>query len=204
MFNKEFEEKVTAYLHANKPVADMIINKYMDPDGFDSANTLIFAACLAGFAVHQAVKEDGGKFSITNAKSGKYYRSNAVNKYLGTGVYSIVGTIQMYAKLPDEELRDFFYTFDDRIEEKGWAMRDINAQSFYLEIKEFWESIYTEHTRKCCKDTSDYQMFFALLLLRFLDNAVRCGAPRDDLGKIALECSIYMALLDDDTFAPAA
>lgn len=204
MSTTDYEEKVTRFLQANEPVADMIQKRYMDGDRWDTAGALIFASCLAGFACHQAVKEDGGKFAITNAKTGKYYRSAAVNKYFGTSDFSIVVTIQMYAKLPNEELRDFFYTFDDRIENKGWAMADIDPQKFYLEIKEFWESIYAEHTSKCCEKASDYHLFFTLLLMRFLHSALKCGAPRDDLGKIALECSIYMALLDDDTFAPAA
>ena len=204
MFTAQDEEKITRFINESKPVVEMIKSKYSHPDGVDPADALIFAASLAGFACHQAVKEEGGKFSVTTAKSGKYYRGSAINKYLGAGYYSLVGAIQIYAKLSNEELRDFFYTFDDRIEEKGWAMRDIEPKKFYLEIKEFWESIYTEHTRKCCKEPSDYQLYFAMVLQRFLDLALRCGAPKEDVGKISLECTCFMAIVDDDSFATAA
>lgn len=67
----------------------MIKSKYSHPDGVDPADGMIFAASLAGFACHQAVKEEDGKFSVTTAKSGKYYRGSAINKYLAQAITAL-------------------------------------------------------------------------------------------------------------------
>ena len=200
MFTAEQEEMLDRLFKASKPVELMIRERYTKNGFLDCGDSLIFSASLTGYAIHQAVKEEGIKFTVSETKNGKFYRSRNATVYYAGSFYNTVFAVQGYAELSKEELNDFFNKMETGIGKDGWKIGIFEPKSFYGEVKAFWDSIYSEYVKKNCKNTSEYSIFFVTILQHFLRYALDAGAPKGDAGRLAMECCFLTSLLEDDSF----
>ena len=95
LFNKkETDEQIAKRLAGNAGgIIEMLKHVFTTDKGLDITMPLLYAAGLAGYACHQAVKATKGSFVQVTTTDGKnYYFGDDVNKYLlenRTSVYSL-------------------------------------------------------------------------------------------------------------------
>lgn len=52
---------------------------------------------------------------------------------------------------------------------------------------------------KNCKSPSDWPVMFGIVLQNILNMSLEAGAPEDEAGRIAIECTVVISKMDDDS-----
>ena len=70
----------------------------------------------------------------------------------------------------------------------------------YKMIKECWDGIQVTMTTRICKKPSEWPVLYGIVLQNIILEALKIGAPADEVKRIALECSIALSRMGEDTF----
>lgn len=181
-------------------IIEMLKRVFTTERGVDIRLSLLYAAGLAGYACHQAVKAERGSFEQVTAKDGKkYYFGNDVNKYLlenHTSIYSFCNAI---CGISQEEIMDMAAGITSALGSENLTIWGMTPDSVYVQIKQCWDGIYHNMTARYCSSPSEWPVLYGIVLQNIMGQAMSAGAPKDEVGIMAMECALIIAKMDDDS-----
>ncbi len=190
--------------HNASAIINMFKHVFNTPQGLDLQTALLYAAGLAGYACHQAVRTKQGRFVIAEMKNGKkYYMGDDLNHYLLEGQYSVLnfcnGYFDHFAKgtRPDAlasvkkavtVLGDPDYRIWDRYP----------PAEVYAQVKNCWDGIYDNMTAVYCESPEEWPVLFAIVLQNIMVLGTQT-VPADTLYTMALECALFLSKMDTES-----
>lgn len=198
---KETQEEVVKRLAGNAGnIIAMLTDVLRGPNGLDMKFPLLYAAGLAGYACHQAVKAEHGTFAVAEMKNGKrFYFGDDVNHYLLEDQYSVWSFCQAVSHNKNEEMLAIVTHVVQSVGTDGLMIWNMTPESVYQKIKECWDGIYTNMTDRYCKKPSEWPILYSIVLQNIILQAVEAGAPSEEAGRMAMECAIVISRMDDDS-----
>ncbi len=182
-------------------IVEMIKAYFTSIEGCDIRKALIFSSALAGHACHEAVKAENGKFTvITTSENKKFYFGDATNKYLIENDLSVVGFITAICQPAGEEVKSLFSDIASNIGTSDFSVCGMDPHPLYEDVHACWKGIDKNMTSKYCENPSEWPVLYGIVVQNILMSAIKCGAPKDEAGKMALECAIVFSKLDNDSF----
>ena len=202
ILNRESDEMVMKRLCGDAGhIVEMLKHVFTNQRGCDIRMALLFASGLAGYACHQAVKEEKGVFQVVKTNTGKkYYFGDDVNKYLLESPNSVVSLCNAVVGLPEEKVLAMVASFAENCGKEDMLICGFDPKTLYNQIRQCWEGIYGNMTSKYCKAPSEYPLLFGIVLQNILTLSVKAGAPKGDAGAIAVEVVNAIAKMDNDSF----
>lgn len=203
LFNrKESEEQMLKRLSKGAGnVIAMLKGVLRGPQGTDMTIVMIYAAGLAGCACHEAVKAEGGTFAMVKTTNGQtFYMGDDVNKYLLEDRLSVISFISAVGEGAIDNVLSYVIAFVSSLGDPNLSVCDMTADSVYRMVKECWDGIYATMTTRICKAPSEWPVLYGIVLQNIMREALQIGAPADEVKRIALECSIALSRMGDDTF----
>ena len=199
---KESEEKIVKRLCNDAGhIIEMLKHVFTTDKGLDIRKALIFSSSLAGYACHQAVIGEKKSFVIVETKDKKkFYFGDDVNKYLLENKNSVIGLCNAIVNLSNEDILKMVSDFAKNVGNEDMTLCGLEPQNIFNEVKQCWDGIYENMTSKYCKSPSEYPILFGIVLQNMLIIALKAGAPKDEAGKIAMECAIAVSKMDTDSF----
>ena len=192
---KESEEKVLRRLSKGAGnVVGLLKSQLRGPQGTDMTFVLLYAAGLAGIACHEAVRADRGTFAVVTTKDGKtFYLGDDVNKYLlenRTSVLSFVDAVceGVAGEIPAMVSGIVLNMGSDRL--RIWGM---TPESVYERVKACWDGIFGTMTTLYCKRPSEWPIFYGIVLQYVILLSIQVGAPKDEVGRMAMECATVIS-----------
>ena len=198
---KETQEQVVKRLagHAGNIVA-MLKDVLKGPNGVDMVFPLLYAAGLAGYACHQAVKAEHGSFAVAETKDGKrFYFGDDVNHYLLEDQYSVWSFCKAVSHNADEEMLAIVTNVVQTVGSDELNIWNMTPDSVYTKIRECWDGIYTNMTERYCKKPSEWPILYGIVLQNVILQAIEAGAPAEEAGRMAMKCAIVISRMDDDS-----
>ena len=203
LFKKEeTEEQLLKRLsgHAGN-VLNMFKAYFNTPNGIDIRRALIFTAALAGHACHQAVKAEKGTFAVVTTKDGKnYYFGDDLNRYLLEDRLSVVNFILAVSDISQDDVLAIVAGFAQHIGEENLSVYGYGPKSLYEQVNSCWEGIFVNMTSQYCKSPAEWPVLYGIVLQNIMLTAIDAGAPKDEVGKIAVECAVAVSKMDKDSF----
>lgn len=202
LFNKkETEQKLLKRLsrHAGN-VIELLKAQLRGPQGTDMTFVLLYAAGLAGIACHEAVKAEGGTFAVATTTSGKnYYLGDDVNRHLLESRTSVLSFVNAVCEGVADDVPALVSSIvltmgTDKL--NVWGM---TPESVYERVKQCWDGIFHTMTSLYCKQPSDWPVFYGIVLQNVILQSISVGAPRDEVGKMAMECAAVLSRMDVDS-----
>lgn len=199
---KESEEQMLKRLSKGAGnVIAMLKGVLRGPQGTDMTVVMIYAAGLAGCACHEAVKAEGGTFAVAKTTNGQtFYLGDDVNKYLLENRLSVLSFISAICEGAVDDALAYVTAFVSSLGDPNLSVCDMTADSVYKMVKECWDGIYVTMTTRICKKPSEWPVLYGIVLQNIMREALQIGAPADEVKRIALECSIALSRMGDDTF----
>ena len=199
LFNKNEEQSIKRLSQNAGGIIEMLKAAFMTPNGVDIRMSLIYAAGLAGYACHQAVKAEHGSFVVATSKDGRnYYFGDDVNKYLVENKFSVLGSIAVVAEMSEDDVTSIVKEFAESIGGDN-TICDFAPKDLYNRIKQCWDGIFENMTSRYCKSPSEWPILFSIVTQNILKKAIEIGAPKEQAGKIAAECAVALSKMDDDS-----
>ena len=198
---KETQEQVVKRLAGNAGnIIAMLKDVLRGPNGLDMKFPLLYAAGLAGYACHQAVKAEHSTFAVAEMKNGKrFYFGDDVNHYLLEDQYSVWSFCQAVSHNKNEEMLAIVTHVVQSVGTDELMIWNMTPDSVYQKIKECWDGIYTNMTDRYCKNPSEWPILYGIVLQNIILQAVEAGAPCEEAGRMAMECAIVISRMDDDS-----
>ena len=203
LFKKEeTEEQLLKRLsgHAGN-VLNMFKAYFNTPKGIDIRRALVFTAALAGHACHQAVKAEKGSFAVVTTKDGKsFYFGDDLNRYLLEDRLSVVNFILAASDISQDDVLAIIAGFAEHIGEEDFTVCGFGSKSLYEQVNSCWEGIFVNMTSQYCKSPAEWPILFGIVLQNVLRMAIEANFPKNEAGKIAVECAIAVSKMDKDSF----
>ena len=202
ILNRESDEMVMKRLCGNAGhIVEMLKHVFTNQKGCDIRMSLLFASGLAGYACHQAVKEDTGAFQVVETNDGKkFYFGDDVNKYLLENPNSVVSLANAVVDLPEKKVLELVSSFAENCGKEDMLICGFSPEMLYNQIRQCWEGIYANMTSEYCKTPSEYPLLFGIVLQNILTLSVKAGAPKGEAGAIAVEVANAISKMDKDSF----
>ena len=199
---KETDEQRLKRLSKNAGnVLEMFKAYFNTTRGMDATKALIFTSALAGYACHQAVIAEHGKFVKVTTKDGKnFYFGDDLNKYLLEDKLNVVGFCTAVTDISSETVVSIVKDFATKVGEENYTVCGYKPKSLYEEVQNCWEGIYDNMTSKYCKSPSDWPVLFGIVVQNILIMSLKAGAPKDEAGEIAIKCAVAVSKMDKDSF----
>ena len=203
LFKKvETEEQLLKRLsgHAGN-VLNMFKAYFNTPNGIDIRRALIFTAALAGHACHQAVKADKGSFAVVTTKDGKcFYFGDDLNRYLLEDRLSVVNFILAVSDISQDDVLAIVAGFANQVGAEDITVCGYGPKSLYEQVNSCWEGIFVNMTSQYCKTPPEWPILYSIVLQNIMLMAFDAGAPKDEVGKIAIESAVAVSKMDKDSF----
>ena len=199
---KEPEEQILKRLAGNAGnMIEMFKAHFNTSNGVDIRSALIFTSALAGHACHRAVKTEGGVFSVVSTKTGKnFYFGDDVNKYLLENRLSIVSFCTAVTDVTGDDVLKIAADQAMRIGAESSKICGYDPKSLYEQVSQCWDGIFDNMISKYCKSSAEWPVLFGIVLQNILITAINTGAPKDEAGRIAVECAMAVSKMDSDSF----
>ena len=201
MFFKESDEQKLNRIskHAGT-VLQMITHYFTTPRGVDATKALIFTASLAGHACHRAVIAEHGTFAEVTTKDGrKFYFGDDLNKYLLESPLSVVALSNAVTGFSVDKVIEIVKEYTEHFGEENFKVCEIEPKVLFDEAVACWDGIYDNMTSKYCKNPSEWPILFGIVLQNILMMCLKAGAPKDEAGKIAVECAVAVSKMDKES-----
>ena len=203
LFKKnETEEHLLKRLSGHAGNALHMFKAYFNtPNGIDIRRALIFTAALAGHACHQAVKAEKGSFAVATTKDGKrFYFGDDLNRYLLEGRLSVANFIFAASDISQDDVLAIISGFAKHIGEENLTVCGYDPKSLYEQVNSCWEGIFVNMTSRSCKAPAEWPILYGIVLQNIMLTAIDAGAPKDEVGKIAVECAVAISKMDKGSF----
>lgn len=199
---KETEEQVLKRLAGNAGhMIEMFKAHFNTSNGVDIFSALIFTSALAGHACHRAVKAEGGVFSVVSTKTGKnFYFGDDVNKYLLESRLSVVSFCTAVTDVTGDDVLKIAADQAMRIGAESNKICGYDPGPLYEQVSQCWDGIYDNMISKYCNSSAEWPILFGIVLQNILIAAINAGAPKDEAGRIAVECAMAVSKMDSDSF----
>ena len=182
-------------------ILKMFMAYFKTPNDIDICRALIFTAGLTGHACHQAVKAEKGSFVIVTTKDGKrYYFGDHLNRYLMEDPLSIMNCCIAVSDISRDEVLSIISDCAKHIGEENFTVCGYKPKSLYEEVSSCWEGIFDNMTSKYCESPGEWPVLFGIVLQNIMFLAIDAGAPKEEVGRIAVECAVAVSKMDEDTF----
>lgn len=205
LFNRQESEKkkLDRLAKGADRVAAMLMATLRTPQGVDVKFPLLYASGLAGHACRQAVKALGGQVAVITTKDGKtYYYGDAVNKYLMEDHLSVLSFVNAVCHLKEEQVTGIAVEMTNSLGTDRFNIWNMTPESVYSQIKECWDGIFDNMTRRFCKDPSEWPILFGITTQMILQKALQAGAGEEEAGLMAMQCAYVISKMDDDSLVP--
>lgn len=203
LFKKEeTEEQLLKRLsgHAGN-VLNMFKAYFNTPNGIDMRRALIFTAALAGHACQQAVKADKGSFAVVTTEDGKrLYFGDDLNRYILEDRLSVVNFILAVSDISQDDVLTIVADFAKLIGNKNLTVCGYDPKSLYEQVNSCWEGIFVNMTSQYCKSPKEWPILYGIVLQNIMLTAIDAGAPKDEVGKIAVEYAVAISKMDKGSF----
>ena len=198
---KETDEQILKRISANAGNAVNMFKAYFNtPQGLDARKALIFTSALAGFSCHKAVEANHEKFMRVTTDSGKnYYFGDDLNRYLLESNLNVIGFITAVTGLDREDVLAIVSDFANNVG-SDFKVCGFEPKDLYDQVSECWDGIFDNMTSRYCKSPSEWPILFGIVVQNILMTAIGAGAPKDEAGKIAVECAVAVSKMDKDSF----
>lgn len=198
---KETDEQILKRISANASnVINMFKAYFNTPKGLDARMALIFTSSLAGYACHKAVEANHEQFMRVTTTSGQnFYFGDDLNKYLLESSLNVVGFITAVTDIDSEEVISIVSDFANNVG-KEYKVCGFEPKWLYDQVSDCWGGIYDNMTSKYCKSPSEWPILFGIVVQNILMTAINAGAPKQEAGKIAIECAVAVSKMDEDSF----
>ena len=198
---KETDDKILKRLSANAGNAVNMFKAYFNTTkGLDARMALIFTSALAGLACHKAVEANHEKFMRVTTSTGKnFYFGDDLNKYLLEGSLNVVGFITAVTDIDREDVISIVSDVANNVG-KEFKVCGFEPKELYDQVRDCWEGIYDNMTFQYCKSPSEWPILFGIVVQNILMTAIKAGAPKQEAGKIAIECALAVSKMDKDSF----
>ena len=204
MFFKKKDDRIGKLTANAGNIIEMLKHALRSEKGLDMTTVLLFAAGLSGIACHEAVKAYQGHFELVTTKGGrKYYFGDEVNKYLFENDNAVVPLITAVSGNSKEEVEGIIKECAENITTDDNSFGSIGSEQFYQSVKQCWDGIFNNMTGKYCNDASEWPILFGIVLQNIILQSIQVGAPKEEAGKMAIECAYLLSKIDDDTFETA-
>ena len=188
--------------------ASMIIDVFhnvLQKDGKESRNAMIvYAAAMAGYACHQAVKEEGGTFTVLSSKDGKrFFTGEDVNFYLMNNPYSVYSFLSGWYEKANrgQKTPDPTYVITrsaSALGKNGYRICDLYPPAdVYHAAKNCWDGIYENMILHYCPEPKNWPVLFSIVLQNIL--LATTGGDQERLFRFCLEIILYVSKMDDDS-----
>ena len=198
---KETDEQILKRISANAGNAVNMFKAYFNtPKGLDARMALIFTSALAGFSCHKAVEANHEKFMRVTTDSGKnYYFGDDLNRYLLESSLNVIGFITAVTGIGKEDVLTIVSDFANNVG-SDFKVCGFEPKELYDQVSECWDGIFDNMTSRYCKSPSEWPILFGIVVQNILMTAIGAGAPKDEAGKIAVECAVAVSKMDKDSF----
>ncbi len=198
---KETNEQIVKRISANAGnVVNMFKAYFNTPKGLDATKALIFTSALAGFSCHKAVEANHEKFMRVTTNEGKnYYFGDDLNRYLLESSLSVIGFITVVTGITREEVLSIVAGFADNVG-KEYKVCGFEPKQLYDQVSDCWEGIFENMTSRYTRSPSEWPILFGIVVQNILITALNAGAPKEEAGKIAIECAVAVSKMDRDSF----
>ena len=155
----------------------------------------------AGYACHEAVCAEHGKFSVITIPNGeKYYFGDDVNKYLLENDTSVIGFCNAAAELPEETVLDLIDSYAREIGSEDMKVCGLKPAVLYKKIDSCWRGIFDSMTNQYCQSPSEWPVLFGIVTYNLLYTACEAGAPKEKVTKMAIRCAAALSKMGRDTY----
>ena len=198
---KETDEQILKRISANAGNAVNMFKAYFNtPKGLDARMALIFTSALAGFSCHKAVEANHEKFMRVTTDSGKnYYFGDDLNRYLIESSLNVIGFITAVTEIGRDDVLTIVSDFANNVG-NDFKVCGFEPKDLYDQVSECWDGIFDNMTSRYCKSPSEWPILFGIVVQNILMTAIGAGAPKDEAGKIAVECAVAVSKMDKDSF----
>ena len=163
----------------------------------DKLERLKMASALAGYACHQAVKENGEKFVNVETEDGlEFYFGSALNYYLLDSSFSVMGFMKGFYvnKATEPKELDIDTPIKQSASNVGNREYLIWGQHvpaiLYEQTRECWLGIYQNMTSKYCKNPSEWPVLYGIVLQNIM---FQFDMDAEETFFKALECALYIS-----------
>lgn len=209
--NKSQGEESTSTFHKETLLTDFDIQRLAGDAGrivamFEEVKKnpeerLMLAAGMAGYACHQAVKENKEPLIFTETKDGKkFFFGDAVNFYLLENPYSVLNLLSGYYKnktdkeVSSSDIKKFVSQGINNIADKDFLLaKRFHPSDIYQMVFDCWHGIYDNMTSRYCKTADEWSVLYAIVLQNILNHMD--GKPEQLFNK-AVECALYLSKMD--------
>lgn len=182
-------------------VLNMFKAFFNTPKGIDIRRALIFTAALAGHACHQAVKAEKGSFAVVTTEDGKrFHFGDDLNRYLLEDSLSVVNIIFAVSDISQDDVLSIVAGFAKQVGSEDLSVCGYAPKSLYKQVNSCWEGIFDNMTSQYCKSPAEWPILYGIVLQNIMLTAIDAGAPKDEVGKIAVECTVAVSKMDKDSF----
>ena len=198
---KETDEQVVKRLAKKaRSIVAMLKGAFKGPNGTDMKFPLLYAAGLAGYACHQAVKAEHGTFAVAETKNGKhFYFGDDVNRYLLENPCSVWSFCQAVTHLDQEKIIGIVVNTVQTVGTDRLQIWNMTPDSVYPHIKSCWDGIYPNMTEKFCRKPSEWPILYGIVLQNIILQSIEAGASPEEAGLMAMECAVVISRMDDDS-----
>ena len=193
------EAKMNRLCEKASGIVVMLLNDFRNPQGIDIKLSLLFAAGLAGYACHQAVKAEGGSFQIAEGSNGKkYYYGEDINKYLFENDTSIYSFCSALGGIDQAKLVSMVERIVGGLQDTKITIWNLTAESVYKNIREFWEKNFDSMIFAGCEEPAEWPVLMGIVLQNIMIEAGKV-APKEEVARLAMECVISISTMDEDS-----
>ena len=183
------------------PVQSVFLAKFSRKSSIDMNRALVFSAAFAGHACHRAAKEGKGNYAVVTTKDGKnFYFGDSVNRYLLENRLSVVNFILAASEISTEDVLSIVAEFASMIGSEDLSVCGYEPRSVYEAVSQCWEDIFDDMTSKYCDSPEEWPILFGIVLHTILQMAIDAGKPKEESGRIAVECALALSRMDKDSF----
>ena len=185
--------------HAGHIIA-MLEGTLKTEKGTDLTLCLMYAAGLAGCACHEAVKALKEPFAVVKGKDGRtYYFGDRVNHYLLEGGTSVYAFLSPVCGDLNDVVRALAVHITSSVGNGELKIAGLSADTMYRRVKACWDGIYDNMTARYCKTPAEWPVLFGIVLQNILIHSLKAGAPKEEAGRLALECAMTVSKMDADS-----
>ena len=201
----EMEETEEQKLQRLSEHAGRILNMFKaffkTPKGIDIRRALAFTAALAGHACLQAVKANNGSFAVVETEDGKrFYFGDDLNRYLLEDRLSVVNFIFAVSDISQDDVLSIVAGFANQVGAEDLLVCGYAPKSLYEQVNSCWEGIFDNMTSKYCESPAEWPILYGIVLQNIMLTAIDAGAPKNEVGKISVECAVAVSKMDKDSF----
>ena len=168
--------------------------------GTDLTLCVLYAAGLAGHACHETVKALNEPFAVVTGKDGRvYYFGDSVNHYLLEDRTSVYAFLSPVCGDLNDAVRALAVHITSSVGNGELKIAGLSADMLYRRVKACWDGIYDNMTARYCSSPAEWPVLYGIVLQNILIHSLKAGAPKEEAGRLALECMMTISKMDEDS-----